>query len=82
MANTTEPTPAIHAASLKSLLITASLYDEDDPDTSLSDLLADLMHLIDAEEDCSSFDALCERARRHYTTEVEEFEDRQEGRTA
>jgi len=77
-----EMTPAIHAASLKSLLTTASLYDEDDPDTSISDLLADIMHLIDAEEDSYGFDALCERARRYYTTEVEEFEDKQKGRTA
>jgi len=76
-----EPTPAIRAASLKSTLNNASMWEEDDPDTSLSDLLADIMHLIDAEEDSYGFDALCERARRHYTTEVEEFEDRQEGRT-
>lgn len=75
-----EPTPAIHAASLKSSLITASLYDEEDIDTSLRDLLADMMHLIDAEKDCSSFNALCERARWHYTAEVEELEDKQKGR--
>ena len=75
-----EPTPAIHAASLKTALINASLYDAEDPDTSISDLLVDLMHLIDAEE-CSNFDTLCEEARRHYTAEVEELEDRQEGRT-
>ena len=74
-----EPTPAIHAASLKSTLNKQSMWEEDDPDTSISDLLADIMHLIDAEE-CNSFDALCERARRHYTAEVEELEDRQKGR--
>ena len=78
--NTTEPTPAIHAASLKTALITASLYDEEDIDTSLRDLLADMMHLIDAENDCSSFNALCERARWHYTEEVEEHENEQKGR--
>ena len=74
-----EPTPAIHAESLRSMLNNSSMWDRKDPDTSLTDLLADIMHLIDAEE-CNSFDALCERARRHYTAEVEELEDRQKGR--
>ena len=69
------------AESVKNALITASLYDVDDPDTSISDLLADIMHLIDA-EGANSFDALCERARRHYTAEVEELEQRQKGRRA
>jgi len=68
----TEPTPAIHAASLKAALINQSLYDEDDPDTSISDLLADIMHLIDA-EDCNSFESQCERAELHYTAEVNEI---------
>lgn len=77
-----EPTPAIHAESLKNALINASLYDEEDIDTSLRDLLADMMHLIDAEKDCSSFNALCERARWHYETEVEELKQRQKGRRA
>ena len=76
-----EPTPAIHAESLKNALITASLYDVDDPDTSISDLLADIMHLIDAEE-ADSFDALCERAREHYTAEVDELKQRKKGRRA
>lgn len=78
--NTIEPTPAIHAASLKSSLITASLYDQDDPDTSISDLLADIMHLIDAEQ-CDSFESQCERALGHYLTEVEEHHAEQKGRT-
>ena len=77
--NADEPTPAIHAASLKAALVSQSMFDEDDPDTSISDLLADIMHLIDAEE-CDSFDALCERARRHYEVEVEEHENEQKGK--
>ena len=77
-----EPTPAIHAASLKSTLNTQSMWEEDDPDTSISDLLADIMHLIDAEEDCSSFESLCKRAEGHYTAEVEELKQRQKRRRA
>jgi hypothetical protein len=76
-----EPTPAIHAESLKNALINASLYDVDDPDMSISDLLADIMHLIDAEE-CDSFESQCERAEQHYTAEVEELKQRQKGRRA
>jgi hypothetical protein len=57
------------------------MWEEDDPDTSISDLLADIMHLIDYEE-ADSFDALCERARRYYTAEVEELKQRQKGRRA
>lgn len=63
-----EMTPAIHAASLKSTLNNASMWDEDDPDTSISDLLADIMHLIDA-EGADNFDVLYERAQRHYVAE-------------
>lgn len=76
-----EPTPAIHAASLKSTLNGQSMWEEDDPDTSISDLLTDIMHLIDKEE-CDSFDSLCERAREHYTAEVDELKQRQKGRRA
>ena len=42
--------------------------DEDDPETVLADLLADLMHNADTEG--SDFDAVLDRARSHYAEEV------------
>ena len=41
--------------------------DEDDPETVLADLLADLMHNADTEG--SDFEATLDRARRHYEDE-------------
>ena len=70
---TCEPTPAEHAADLKVSLLKAGLYDEDDPSTSLSDLLADIMHLIDTEPELiDDFYVLVERATGHYEAEKEE----------
>ena len=42
--------------------------DEDDPETVLADLLADLMHNADTEG--SDFDATLDRARMHYAEET------------
>ena len=42
--------------------------DEDDPETVLADLLADLMHNADTEG--SDFDAALDRARSHYAEET------------
>ena len=41
--------------------------DEDDPETVLADLLADLMHNADTES--TDFDAVLDRARRRYEDE-------------
>jgi hypothetical protein len=67
---TGEPTPAQHAAELKAALMKGGIYDDDDPSTSLSDLLADLMHLVDTDPaQIDDFYVLVERATGHYEAE-------------
>jgi len=81
-----EPTPAIHAESLKAMLISQGRYDENEPDISISDLLSDIMHLVDANLsnncECDNFTNICEWATNNYTAEVEELKQRQKGRRA
>lgn len=83
---TTDPTPAIRAAQLKALLVSQGRYDENDPDISISDLLTDMMHLIDANLSSNGegdhFTSICEWATNNYTAEVEEHHAVQKGRTA
>jgi len=81
-----ESTPAIHAERLKTMLISQGRYDENEPDISISDLLSDIMHLVDANLsnncECDNFANICEWATNNYTAEVEELKQRQKGRAA
>lgn len=71
-----EPTPKDRAEQLKNSLTRAKLFGVNDPPTDIADLLADLMHLIDAELDSESerdsFDSMLETARMNYEEEVRE----------
>ena len=75
--DTTEPTPASRAASLKARITNENDYDDYDAEFCLVDLLTDMMHLIDVEK-CGEFDALCEQARKRYTAEVDAQEEAQD----
>lgn len=71
-----EPTPKDRAEKLKKALVRAKLFGVNDPRTDISDLLADLMHLVDAELDreaeCDSFGSMLESAQMNYEEEARE----------
>ena len=75
--NTSEPTPTSRAESLKNMLIKHGRYDEREPDIAISDLLTDIMHLVDANIgvncECVNFNGICEWAYNNYTAEVDEM---------